>query len=769
MTVQDTTGWAGSRRLLRQLRDLMKGGGTAQERLNRVVHLIAQDMAAEVCSVYVQRAGEVLELFATEGLRPEAVHHTRLRVGQGLVGRIAREARPLAVADAQGHPDFAYRPETGEEVFCSLMGVPIFRAGRVLGVLVVQNRQTRHYGDEELETLETVAMVLAELVDGGGLLAESETRVLETRALQPARLRALVLNEGLGQGQVVLHQRGIVIEQTVAENPDAERRALDRAVEAMHESLDGLLRRAQSGGRGGEHMEVLASYRMFAEDRGWLNRLREAVRGGLTAPAAVQKVQNDTRARLAHAQDPYLRERLSDLEDLTNRLLHHLLDAKGTPEAADLPARTVLVARALGPAELLEYDRAKLQAVVLEEGAPSAHVAIVARALDIPVLGRCRGVLKEANAGDEALVDGDTGQLLLRPGEGVSDSFRESMAARARASAANVGEREAPPITRDGTRVDLLINAGLLVDLPQLDEVGADGIGLYRTEVPFMVRRDYPGVAAQTRLYGEVLEQARDRPVTFRTLDVGGDKMLPSWRPQEEENPAMGWRGLRVGLDRPAILRQQLRAMVRAAAGRELRVMFPMVSTAAEIDGARELVAAEIAHAEGAHAEDAHAEDGGGTPPAKVRVGIMLEVPALLWQLSAVLARVDFIAVGSNDLMQFLYATDRGNPRLARRFDPMSPAFVNLVTDLCARADAAGVEVSVCGEMAGHPLEAMLLLGCGVRRLSMTPRAVPAVRRLVRSADVPALRELLASLADAPDASLRERLRGYARDHGVEI
>jgi len=760
MTVQDKTGWVGSRRLLRQLRDLMKGRGSAQERLDRVVALIARDMAAEVCSVYVRRAGEVLELFATEGLRPEAVHHTRLRVGQGLVGRIAREGRPLAVADAQGHPDFAYRPETGEEVFRSLMGVPILRGGRVLGVLVVQSRQSRDYGEEEQETLETVAMVVAELVDGGGLLAEAETRVLETRALQPVRLRALVLNEGLGQGRVVLHRRGIVIDQTVAENPEAERRALDAAVTAMHESLDGLLRRAQTSGRGGEHMEVLASYRMFAEDRGWLNRLHEAVRGGLTAPAAVQKVQNDTRARLAHAQDPYLRERLSDLEDLTNRLLHHLLDAKGTPEAPDLPERTVLVARTLGPAELLEYDREKLQAVVLEEGAPSSHVAIVARALDIPVLGRCRGVLKEAHDGDEALVDGDTGQFLLRPGEGVADSFRESMAARARRSAASAAERDLPPVTRDGSRIALLINAGLLVDLPQLAEVGADGIGLYRTEVPFMVRRAYPDVAAQTRLYTQILDQAGARPVVFRTLDVGGDKILPSWRGGGEENPALGWRGLRVGLDRPALLRQQLRAMIQAAAGRELQVMLPMVASVGEIDRARRVVSLELARAR---------DRSDVVPPASLRLGIMLEVPALLWQLPAVLARVDFIAVGSNDLMQFLYAADRGNPRLARRYDVMSPAVVNLLRDLTAQADAAGVPVSVCGEAAGHPLEALLLLGCGVRRLSMTPRAVPTLRRLVRSLDLAALQALVAELAAAPDDSLRERLRGYARDRELAI
>lgn len=759
MTVQDVSGWAGPRRLLRQLRDLMKGGGTAQERLDRVVELIAQDMRADVCSVYVLRAGEVLELFATRGLRPEAVHQTRLRVGEGLVGQIALNAQPLRVTDAQSHPQFAYRPETGEEVYRSLMGVPILRNGRVLGILVVQSAEQRGYGDEEMEALETVAMVLAELVAGGELIAAEETRVAETRALDPARLRAIVLNAGLARGQIVLHQRGIVIRQTVAEHPEAEILALEDAVAEMHESLDALLHRAEVHGRGSEHEEVLASYRMFAKDKGWLNRIREAVRSGLTAPAAVQKVQNDTRARLSHAKDPYLRERLSDLDDLTHRLLHHLLDAKGTPEAPDLPEDVILVARSLGPAELLDYDRERLRAVVLEEGAPSSHVAIVARALDIPVLGRCRDVLKEANTGDPALVDGDTGQLLLRPGEGVSESFAESMAARRRISDRDAAAKDLPATTLDGTRIALMMNAGLLVDLPQLDDCGADGIGLYRTEVPFMVRREFPDVATQTRLYSQILGHAGERPVTFRTLDIGGDKVLPYWAAGDDENPAMGWRGVRVGLDRPAILRQQLRAFVRSADGGALRVMFPMVSSVDEALAARRILDMELARA----AADGYAR------PRRVEVGVMLEVPALLWQLPGLFRHIDFIAVGSNDLLQFLFASDRGNPRLSRRFDALSPAVLRLLRHLTSTADAHGVEVSVCGEMAGRPLEAMALLGCGVRTLSMMPRAVPAVRAMLRNVDLTRLDPLMERLCEAPHGSLRERLRGYAGDHGIRV
>jgi phosphotransferase system enzyme I (PtsP) len=755
---QQVLGWAGSRRLLRVLRDIMKGGGTAQERLDQIVRLIAQDMVAEVCSVYLMRAGEVLELFATEGLKPEAVHTTRLRNGEGLVGNIALNARPLRLADAQNHPDFAYRPETGEDPFQSLMGVPILRDGRVLGVLVIQNVTQRNYAEEELETLETVAMVLAELVASGELVSAEESQS-DTAALLPVRLPAIVLNQGLGLGRVVLHERGIVIRQTVAEDPATEHERLRAAVAEMHSALDELMRQASFAASGGEHEEVLASYRMFAEDRGWLNRIREAVNGGLTAEAAVQKVQNDTRARMAEVRDPYIRERLSDLDDLANRLLHHLTGGDGGSASDRLPDDIVLLARTLGPAELLDYDRERLRAVVLEEGSPTAHVAVVARALDIPVLGRCRGALAEARAGDEALVDGDTGQFLLRPAESVRDSFAESMAARARRSALYAETRELPPVTRDGTRINLFMNAGLLVDLPQLDESGADGIGLYRTEVPFMVRREFPDVAAQTRLYRRILEQTGDKPVVFRTLDVGGDKALPYWRGSDEENPAMGWRALRIGLDRPVILRHQLRALMRAAAGRDLRVMFPMVTEVAELERARALIGL----------ERDRARDQGETLPSAIRVGAMIEVPALLWQLPQLFAAADFVAVGSNDLFQYVFASDRGNPRLARRYDPLSPGGLRLLSQLSDAAEAAGVDLSVCGEMAGQPLDALALIGCGVRNLSMAPRAVPAVRAAVRSLELAPLARLVRELAEARDHSVRERLRGYARDRGVVI
>ena len=364
MSRQTAHDWSGSRRLLRELRDLMKTERTTQERLDQVVSMIASDMVTEVCSLYLMRAGEVLELYATKGLKPEAVHRTRLRLGEGLVGHIALRGRAVALADAQSHPDFAYRPETGEEIYHSLLGVPLLRDNRVQGVIVVQNVTARVYGEEEVEALETVAMVLSELIVSAGILNEDETRHREGTSVLPARLSGITLNDGIGMGYAVPHHRGIVISQVVAEDPAAEILRLETALDEMLGRLDRLIEKQDLDGDG-EHQDILETYRMFAKDRGWFSRIEETVREGLTAEAAVQKIQTETRSRMAKVKDPYIRERYADLEDLGNRLLQHLLGAKGTAQAEDLPDDMVLVARNLGPADLLDYDRSRLRAVVL--------------------------------------------------------------------------------------------------------------------------------------------------------------------------------------------------------------------------------------------------------------------------------------------------------------------------------------------------------------------------------------------------------------------
>ncbi|MBM3572180.1 MAG: phosphoenolpyruvate--protein phosphotransferase [Alphaproteobacteria bacterium] len=750
-------GWVGSRQLLKRLRNVMAGAGSAQRRLDQIVRIIAADMVAEVCSCYVLRAGAVLELFATEGLKPEAVHQTRLRVGEGLVGDIAAHARALALADAQSHPNFAYRPETGEEIYQSLMGVPIIGAGRVLGVLVVQNRTQRNYADEEIEALETIAMVLAELLAGGQLIDPSEPLATDPAAGMQLRLEGVRLSGGLAVGHAVLHRPRISIARMIAEDPQAELARVREAVAGMRSALDAMLA-APDVSAGGEHRDVLEAYRMFAEDRGWLGRIREAVLTGLTAEAAVQKVLNDTRVRMGQITDPYLRERLLDLEDLNNRLLLHLTGTIVTAATA-LPNDVVLIARSMGPAELLDYDRSRLRALVMEEGSATAHVAIVARALDIPVLGRACGVLDKVEPGDQVVVDADNAQLFLRPGEDVLDSFDQSMRARDTARRYYVRLMDLPAVTPDGVAVSLNLNAGLLIDMPNLAVVGADGVGLYRTEIAFMVRPSYPDVPTQIELYCRILELAQGKPVTFRTLDVGADKKLPYFNHEFDENPALGWRALRIGLDRPAMLRQQIRALLTAAAGQRLRIMFPMVAEVAEFDAARALVDVEL--------ERAHRR--GTQPPERLELGAMVEVPALAWQLDQLLPRVDFLSIGSNDLLQFLFASDRGNPRLAERYDPLAPVVLRILADLVRRAAQRRVPVTLCGEMAGRPLQAMALIGIGYRSLSMPAAAIGPIKAMIRSLPATSLAAYLATLLDRADHSLGDRLRAFARDHDVAL
>jgi len=749
---------AGSRRVLRRLRDVMAGGGTAQQKLDTIVRIIAADMVAEVCSCYIRRAGDLLELFATEGLRPEAVHRTRLRVGEGLVGVIAATARPLALAEAQSHPDFAYRPETGEEIYHSLMGVPILRGGRVLGVLVVQNRTQRHYNEEEIEALQTIAMVLAEIAASGDLVSPAEQQPGEGNVTLPTRLEGIRLNAGLAVGQAVLHQPRVAIHRIVAEDIAAELERLRAATAAMQSAIDQLLAQTDMPDSG-DHQDVLETYRMFAADRGWLQRIADAVRGGLTAEAAVQRVLDDTRARLLQATDPYIKERLVDLEDVANRLQWHLTGKPVTAaHQAELPDEFVLVARSMGPAELLDYDRRRLKGLVLEEGSPGAHVAVVARALDIPVVGRVKDVLLRVESGDLVVVDGDDALVVIRPSEDLLQAAQARIRVRQGQQEQYAALKDLPAETKDGVRVELNLNAGLLLDLPYLHEAGAQGIGLFRTELQFMLRDDFPTVTQQATLYRRVLDQAGDRPVTFRTLDIGGDKLLPYMEGEREENPAMGWRAVRIALDRPALLRQQLRAFIRAAAGKQLRVMFPMVAETAEFDAAREVLSLELERV----------RKRAGTLPATVAVGVMLEVPALLWQLPDLLKRVDFISVGTNDLVQFLFAADRGNARIAERYDYLSPAVLRVLGDIARACTEAAKPFALCGEMAGDPLGAMALIGIGYRNLSMAPRSVGRVKAMVRSLDCGSLRDFLATLGGHA-GSLRGSLHDFAKDHGVAI
>ncbi|MEF2074326.1 phosphoenolpyruvate--protein phosphotransferase [Consotaella aegiceratis] len=727
-----------------------------QQRLDEIVRQIAKNMVAEVCSLYVLRADGVLELYATEGLNPGSVHHAQLRLGEGLVGTIAATARSLNLPEAQKHPAFTYLPETGEEMVNSFLGVPILRAGRTLGVLDVQNKDKRIYREEEVEALETVAMVVAEMIAAGSLEGLSRPGV-QLDLTRPVSFTGTPLSDGIGLGRVVLHEPRVVVMNLFNEDVETEIDRLEGALDALRVAIEDLLSRRDIAVEG-EHRAVLEAYRMFAHDRGWVRRLEEAVRNGLTAEAAVEKVQSDMRARMMHMTDPYIRERLHDFDDLANRLLRQLMDGPDDSEA-DGPQDAVLVARSMGAAELLDYRRDRVRGVVLEEGTPTSHVVIVARALGVPVVGQAKGAVSMAEKGDAIIVDGDDGGVHLRPPSDVETVFTEKVKFRAKRQEQYRALRGLPAETKDGIAIDLMMNAGLTVDLPQLDESGAAGIGLFRTELQFMIASTMPKVVAQQRLYSAVLDAAGDRPVTFRTLDVGGDKLLPYLHQTPEENPALGYRALRLTLDRPGLMRTQLRALLKAAGGRELRVMFPMVTELEEMNAARELVQREIDHL----------SRFGHVLPDKIKLGAMIEVPSLLFQMDELMGIVDFVSVGSNDLFQFFCAIDRGNARLSGRYGELSAPFLRALRSIVEAGRRHGVPVTLCGELAARPLSALALIALGFRSISMAPAAIGPVKAALMQLDVAALTPVVNGFVDAAPSSiqLRDLLVDFAKTHSI--
>jgi len=731
---------------------------TAQERLDRIVSLIAANMVAEVCSIYIKRPGDILELYATVGLNPQAVHETRLKVGEGLVGLIAAEAKPLSLSNAQHHPAFAYRPETGEEAYQSFLGVPMLRSGHTLGVLVIQNRTRRNYFEEEVEAMQTTAMVLAEIVASGDLRELAAAADEDIGHLRSHRLKGVALADGIALGRVLLHEPRVSIERLFAEDLAAERQRLDSAIDQLRQSIDDLLARPEMA-LGGEHRDVLEAYRMYAHDRGWVTKMREAVETGLTAEAAVERVQSDNRARMLRQRNPYLRERLHDLDDLAYRLLRILTGDTGSAAEKELPQNAIIVARNMGPAELLDYRHGQVRGLVLEEGTPTMHVTIVARALGIPMVGQVPGVVDLVDEGHAVIVDGESGEVYIRPSTQVEQAYEEKARFRAKRQAQYAALRGRPAVTRDGERITMSVNAGLLVDLPHLDEAGADGIGLFRTELQFMIASSFPRMNEQTEHYRAVLDAAGDKPVVFRSLDIGADKVLPYMSMTKEENPALGWRAIRMALDRPALLKLQVRALLRAAAGRHLRLMFPMIAEVEEFLRAKALV----------ERERAFLKRHGHALPDEISLGAMIEVPAIVWQLPALLAHTDFVSIGSNDLCQFLFASDRGHPRLADRYDPLSPAVLKVLRQIVGEAKRAAVPLTLCGEMAGRPLEAMALIGLGLRSISMAPAAIGPVKSMILELDAGALAQRLDELLELPVRTLRPELEAFAREHNIPV
>ena len=748
-----------AREILRRLHEVMAANVGAQAKLNRTVQQIGEALDSEVCSIYLLREG-VLELYATRGLKQEAVHVTKLALGEGLVGSIAANIETLNLAEAAAHPDYAYKPETGEEQFRSFAGVPIIRHERAVGVLCVQHAASRGYEEIEIEALQTVALVLSELIAHAALIDDRDIED-SSPALQAAQtLTGQKLVDGMAKGVVVFHQPRIVIEHTVADDIEVERARVYSAFTKMRDQIDRMATSAEFG-VGGEHEEVLQTYKMFAYDEGWSRRINEAIDSGLTAEAAIERVQQRTRMRMRQIDDPLLADRMHDLEDLANRLLRIVSGQMGTAAQTGLRQDSILIARNLGPAELLEYDRRRLKGVILEEGSLTAHVIIVARAMGVPVLGRVRDIRHMVREGDALLLDVSRGTVHIRPTAATKEAFEAQLTISQKRRERFAALRDAEPVTKDGVRIELMVNAGLREDLAAMDLTGADGIGLFRTEFQFLVSDTMPQRERQQRLYRDVLDAAGRRPVIFRTVDIGGDKALPYMRAEvsAEENPAMGWRALRLALGRDGLMKAQARALLEAAAGRTLSVMFPLVSEPWEFEEARQIF---IDQRNWLTAR-------GKKLPAAVRYGVMLEVPALAEMLDVLLPHLDFLSVGTNDLTQFMFAADRADPRLADRYDWLSPAFLRFLKRIIGQCDAQRVPIGICGEMGGRPLEAMALIGLGIRRLSITPAGVGPIKAMIRSLDTATLGPAVDAIVQQGARATRQLLEEWGNANGVDL
>lgn len=745
-----------SRKLLKRLRQVMSSDVGVQEKLNKIVDAVADEMHTQVCSFYLLQPGDILELFATHGLKQSAVHETSLRLGEGLIGEIAVQKKALAFKDAFHHPSFVFKPETGEKLFQTLMGVPVLQGSNLLGVIAVQTEQEYDYSEDEIETLETVAMLLAQIVASVDFQTQQNTFIKAHKDTR-YRLEGVRLTSGMAIGTAFVHSRTARVKNLIStQNEALELDKLTQALNEMDKALNDTLANANMSD---ENAEIFETYRMFTKDKGWIRKITDYIHAGFTAEGAVQKVTDDMTERMNMITDPYLKERIHDFQDLADRLLQHLAGKDIKAKNKDLPDNAILIAHSMGPAELLDYNKENIKGIVLEEGSPTMHVVIVAKAMNIPVIGGIKGIVDSVVTGDTIALDGDNGYLYINPVEDILKDFKKRIESRERIRRKYEKLKNIPCQTKDGVKVSLNINAGLALDMLSLGDGFADGIGLYRTELPFMSTAQLPDTQKQTEIYKRTILNADGKPVVFRTLDIGSDKVLPYLQHKPEENPAMGWRSIRITLDRRTLLRQQLRAFIRAVGGKELYVMFPMITDINEFVEAKKTLDIELARE----------KEKGHILPSKVYVGTMLEVPSLIFQLDELLPMVDFLSIGTNDLSQFLFATDRSDPTIWDRYDVLSAPMIRTLKQIVSLCDSYQVPCSVCGEMAGKPLEAMVLVALGFKKLSMNAASLGAIKAMVLSMDTRQVQDYLQTILPIPAHSLREKLRLFAIDHDIII
>lgn len=727
-------------KIIRNIQQDLSENDKPAARLENMLRFLTEGLNADAAICYTSVDDNSLEIFGVFGIKSESVPRT-VRLGEGFAGEIAASKRSLSCSENVGFG------------FSAALGTPLLRWNKIAGLVVVFSREERVFTPEESETLETLGLFLSEMFSSEEMVNYKKNLIRSRGVDFKDHLKGVVLNKGYGVGYAVVHRRRQALNRIFAEDKVAELNRLNDAKDRMNKSLDEKFNATRLGL--GEHVDILEAYRMFAKDKGWYKKISDNIEKGLTAEAAVERAYEDMWNRLSGSTDVYLKERLHDLRDVADRLQLFLSGEKS--DVASALGDVIIVAQTMGPADLMDYDYKKIRGLIIEDGTPTMHVAIVARALNIPVIAKIHGIYKDVKDNEILALDGENGFVYTNPSEEIVQKFKSKQKNMAVLLEQLKKLRRYANKTLDGVKINLSLNIGLDFDLNYLDSTKCDGIGLYRTEIPFMSSAQMPDVASQTECYKTLLDRAGNKKVIFRSLDVGSDKLLPYWSDMKEDNPAIGWRSIRITLDRRAILRQQMKAFLNAAAGRELNVMFPMIASLEEFLEARETLLLEY---------DKHKRRGEKLP-SKLNIGLMIEVPSIIFQLDDVLKYADFISVGTNDLAQFIFACDRGNPRITDRYDVLSAPFLRVMREIVKKADKAGVPCSVCGEMGGSPLEAMALIGLGYRRLSMAGSAYANVKNMIRTLRVDDITDYVQTLLRSPQRTLRPQLSAYAYDHGI--
>lgn len=733
--------------MLADVAEIVSRSHDLEETLANVTDLVSKRLDADVCSIYsadVQR--QTLRLASTIGLDAEAVGRVELPIGDGLVGLAASRGKPIAIEHAKADPHYRYFPETGEERFESLLAAPLIVQGVVIGVIVIQTVESRSFDESDIELLQTCASLVSpvvanaqllalmssgdeEGVDVGNLIAEASgisSRVSAApRSEKNFTLRGLATARGVAIGPIYRMDKPAPLERMsyrpgddVAEEHARFKSAMTAARHQIEEMCDVVQERF-----GPELAAVFNAQIQILEDKGFLLNVTQAIDRAHDARDALLEVLSTYRKTFERIEDPYLRERGTDIADVGQRVMERLLGVRD--HLAPMPSGSIVVVEQLLPAIFAQLEMDKVSAIVAERGGQTSHGVIFARTLEIPAVTGVSGLLDEAREGEAAIVDGATGTLYLSPDEALTREFEKAQHQYEIAVEHLDAMRERPAETLDGRRVRLSANAGLLADLRLVDRHGAEGVGLFRTELLALAHRGFPSEEEQGQLYQRVVEFMAPRTVTLRTLDLGGDKGIPNIGLDDEENPQLGCRSIRLTLKNRPAFRAQLRAILRASIHGNLKLLLPMIGSLTELREAKAVideVRLELEHEGSAFDRD-------------LKVGMMIEVPS-----AAITARVfaeecDFFSIGTNDLTQYTLAVDRGNERVAHLYDSLHPAVLQLIAMTVRAANDAGIPVSVCGEMATNPLAVPILVGLGIEELSGTPAAIPVVKEIIRALD----------------------------------